>query len=347
MPVIRYRSFCNTDPPQLVNIWRSHPPLRGLMQPMSVELLERVVLSKPYFEREGLIIAEHNGQPLGFVHGGFGPNSDRSEVSYAQGATCMLMIMPHAEQNRIRGELLQRSEHYLVSRGARRLYGGARWPMTPFYLGLYGGSGLPGVLDADRPLDDLYASAGYTEWERWAIWQRELAGFRAPIDRRQVRIGRDFEVRVRTDEPTGTWWQACTIDQAFHMVFQLVPRSAETPCAQLTFWDMEPLASGWGVHAMGMLDLQVDPQWRGRGLAKYLVAESLRQLQGSGVTLVEAQASATDEPVQGLLKKLGFVERERATLFGKSLPVSGEDRVVSDTLPQQPEERVDESRPQS
>ena len=36
---IVYRTFRNTDPPHLVDIWRSQPPERALVQPMSVALL--------------------------------------------------------------------------------------------------------------------------------------------------------------------------------------------------------------------------------------------------------------------------------------------------------------------
>ncbi len=52
-----FRPFRNSDPPLLADVWRSQPSQRGLMQPMSAALLEQLVLSKPVFEREGLIVA--------------------------------------------------------------------------------------------------------------------------------------------------------------------------------------------------------------------------------------------------------------------------------------------------
>jgi hypothetical protein len=56
-----YRAFRNTDPPQLAEIWRSQPPSRGLMQPMSVAILEHYVFSKPTFDSAGLIVAQSEG----------------------------------------------------------------------------------------------------------------------------------------------------------------------------------------------------------------------------------------------------------------------------------------------
>jgi hypothetical protein len=63
--VIRYRPFRNTDPPHLAEVWRAQPPLRALMQPMSVAILDRLILSKPYFDRQGLIVAVEDEQPIG------------------------------------------------------------------------------------------------------------------------------------------------------------------------------------------------------------------------------------------------------------------------------------------
>ena len=77
--VIRYRSFRNTDPPKLVEIWRSADP-QTLAQSMSVSLLEDLVLGKPYFDRCGLIVACEEKNPVGFGHAGFGPSADRGRI---------------------------------------------------------------------------------------------------------------------------------------------------------------------------------------------------------------------------------------------------------------------------
>ena len=78
--MIHFRPFRNTDPPALVDIWRSQPPLRRRAQGIDVTAMERFVFSKPYFEREGLIVAEEAGRPVGFVHAGFGPVEDGSTL---------------------------------------------------------------------------------------------------------------------------------------------------------------------------------------------------------------------------------------------------------------------------
>ena len=78
--VIQYRSFLNTDPPLLVDIWRRQPPLRGQVSTISRAMLDHYVFSKPFFDADGLILAideqSENKIPLGFVHAGFSANSD-------------------------------------------------------------------------------------------------------------------------------------------------------------------------------------------------------------------------------------------------------------------------------
>src|SRR5262249_41486223 len=109
------------------------------MQPMSMALLERYVLSKPIFEREGLLVALQEGKPVGFVHGGGGPSGDRGTLSTECGVVSVAIFKPEAD-NAIAPELVSRCEAFLKSRGARTLYGGGRYPLSPFYYGLYGGS---------------------------------------------------------------------------------------------------------------------------------------------------------------------------------------------------------------
>ena len=55
--MIRYRPFENRDPPGLAEIWRTQRPIRGRIQAVTPQLIEEHVLAKPWFDREGLIVA--------------------------------------------------------------------------------------------------------------------------------------------------------------------------------------------------------------------------------------------------------------------------------------------------
>ena len=115
--MLRFRPFRNTDPPQLAEIWRSQPPQRGILQPVSAPLLEHAVFSKMYFDRCGLIVATRDGLPIGFVHAGFGPNESGEALDTTLGTTHMLMLRAGHENASLADDLLSASEEYLKNQG--------------------------------------------------------------------------------------------------------------------------------------------------------------------------------------------------------------------------------------
>ena len=180
--MMRFRPFRNADPPAMVSIWRSLAGQPGVTQPISADLLEQLVFGKVYFGETGLFMALDNDRPVGFAHAAFGPNEDRNWISTDTGVVCMLMVRPDAAEAEVAGGLLEKCEGFLVGRGARAIYGGAVRQISPFYLGLYGGAELPGVLDSDAVSQQLYRSSGYEIADRTVIYRRSLSSFRPPVE---------------------------------------------------------------------------------------------------------------------------------------------------------------------
>ncbi|MCH8043673.1 MAG: GNAT family N-acetyltransferase [Planctomycetes bacterium] len=316
--LICYRAFRNNDPPGLVDIWRSQVPVRHLMQPMTLQIFSQLVLAKPYFEREGLIVALQDHKPVGFVHAGFGPSDDRRGPSHEVGVVCMLMVRPHDEEAAIRDELLSRAEQYLVDRGARTILGGAGGSYRPFYLGLYGGSDMPGVLDEDRPTRQAYLARDYAEEEQVLIFQRDLSSFRAPVDRRQRELRRSVSMTVEIDPPVRNWWEACTWGCFDRKRLSIQSRADGQTLASATFWTMDGFSTSWGVHAEGLAEVTVDPGATRQGLATCLLGEAMRRLHDQGISLIEAHAPADHVALIGLCQKLGFEQVGRGTQFRKT-----------------------------
>jgi len=312
------RPFRNNDLPLVVDVWRSQAAQRGLMQPMSVALLDQMVLSKPMFDRQGLIVAAEGRQAAGFAHAGFGPSDDGATLSTAIGATCVLMVRPSESHSSLAGDLLARSEDYLRSRGAARLLAGAARPVEPFYLGLYGGSQLSGLLDSDFTALRVAADRGYEVAARTHVLQTDLRKFRPPVERRIVQLRRRTVVEALADPPSRTWWEACTFGGFDRVRFELKSRDAGPPLASLVTWDMQPLATTWGVHAVGLVDLEVAAAERRHGLASLLLAETFSYLQRQGITLIEVQVQATDEVSRALFAKFGFLEVDQAVRLEKA-----------------------------
>lgn len=315
--MISYREFCNSDPAELADIWRASLSGHGIMQPMSATLLEYFAFSKPYFFYDGLILATDNDRPVGFVHAGFGPNSERTELSTECGVICFIVVRPEYRRQGIGGELLKRAEEYLQAAGAETIYGGSVRPLDPFYLGIYGGSELPGVLNSLPDVGPFFLSHGYEEHHRRLVLECELANFRAPIDRNQMQIRRTTDVELIYDPPPTDWWDACTFSNFERVRFELYDQSSSEQIGRVTLWMLDPLAHSWGVRAVGMTDLQINEEQQGKGYATFLVSEALRRLYEQGIWLVQVQTPESNEAAVALFNKLGFHEIDQGVIYIK------------------------------
>ncbi|MCE9553230.1 MAG: GNAT family N-acetyltransferase, partial [Planctomycetes bacterium] len=241
----------------LARIWRRQPPLRGRAPAMSAARFDELVLAKPYFDPQGLIIAENDDSPIGFVHAGFGPADDLRTLSKRQGVVSTLMVDDDTHHEEIADALLQRAEEYLSHAGAENVMAGGAGAICPFYLGLYGGSRLPGVLDSDTAMRDFYLRHGYKQSDHISVLHRELASFRPVTDRTQVQIRRSTHLDLVEDPPARSWWEACTLGSFEQIAVQMDPKDHGEPWAAARFWSMGPLGQAWGVNAVGLIDIVV------------------------------------------------------------------------------------------
>jgi len=304
--VVQYRSFRNTDPPHIVDVWNESFTSRGIARLRHATVLERAALSKPYFDAAGFIVAEENGRRVGFVHAGFGPNQRETILSKNQGVICVIAVRPSHQHKGIGTELLRRAETYLKERGAQALFAGQVRPLTPYYFGVYGGSDLPGILTSEKGAAGFLEARGYKAWETNLIFQRFLEKPLNVADGRFAGLRRRFDVRILPRVPMGTWWSECTLGLVEPVEFRLEEKTTGKPAARAVAWEMESFSWTWNVPAVGLLDIQVREDLRRQGLAKFLLTQILRYLQEQYFGVAEVQTVDTNLPFLGLLKSAGF-----------------------------------------
>lgn len=285
---------------------------------MTPQLLEKHVFSKPWFDREGLILACDGARPVGFVHAGFGADCEHRDLDCSQGTTCLLLVAPHEDRATIAAELMAGSEDYLRRRGARQVYAGSQFPLNPFYLGMYGSSDVPGVLNSNSGWVSLLQATGYRPHIRRVLAGRVLAGFRPPVDRQQIQVRRRFKVAGPTDVLPDNWWDASVWAPHEWTRYDLVLPDGGEPIVSATFWDVDPLARNWGVQTVGLVKLEDTPEARLEGLSLYLLADVLRQYQASGYAHFEAQAAADDASLREIFCGLGLIEYDEGALWVKT-----------------------------
>ncbi len=314
---IQFRSFRNSDPPALVAVWQSRAGQPGLNPSVDLEIFEQFILGKTYFDPEGLILACEGDRVVGFVHASFGANDTEDGISTELGTTALLMVRPECDEALVAAGLLEQSEAYLRQRGAKVIYGGGIRPLNGFYLGLYGGSELPGVLESDSVAQQVFASHGYREIDRTLLFRRNLSTFEAIMDRRQMQVRRQMVVEVVLDPPSRSWWEACTLGMFDLVRFALVPRSGGAAVATATFRRMELVPVSMQPPSLGLIEVWVEESARRRGLAIFLLSEAFRQFIREGSREVEIQAMQHNLAAQALYRKMGFQQFGQGSVFRK------------------------------
>jgi ribosomal protein S18 acetylase RimI-like enzyme len=321
--VISYRKFLNSDPPGLVDVWNDTANGRGSYPLRSVSLFDRWILSKPYFEADGLIVAEEINDEgkksiVGFTLAGFGPNEEQTGLNHDLGVTCNILVKHSYRKSGVGRELLKRSEAYLISKGAKTLHVGSMNPNNPFLFGLHGGANSPGILKSDGDAEPFLTKEQYTPGEAVTIFQRKLDSQLNIVDNRFNFLKRRYDVQLIRAAQASSWWAECVWGVLEPVEFRIFDKLTGMPCARAIVWELEGFNWRWNYPAAGILDVQVRPDLRKQGMAKMLLFQILRFLQDQFFGIAELQVRSADPAAVGLCTSLGFEAVDEGFVYIKS-----------------------------
>jgi ribosomal protein S18 acetylase RimI-like enzyme len=315
--VVRYRTFRNDDPPRLALIWNETFTSRGEVHLRHSSPLDNYVFAKPYFDPAGLIIAEDNDAPAGFIHAGFGANNNGSGIHPLAGMICLIGVRPTFRGRGIGSELLRHAEGYLQQAGARSICAGPQAPLNPFYFGLYGGSELPGFLESDIAAAPFLQRHGYGVENSTLVLQRPLHQPINIVDARFAALRRRYEIRIVPHSGIDSWWQECVLGPVELVEFRLFDKTLNQVAAQTLVWEMDLFSWRWNQPAVGMLDIQVREDSRRQGIGKFLLAQMLRYLQEQFFGVVEVQAPPDNPLAAKLFQSVGFEQVDVGHVYKK------------------------------
>lgn len=306
-----------------MKFWNSVPATAGLVERVDYEMLERHVFSKQYFDRDGFIVAEKESRIVGFAHVGFPPSESLDVVDYSSAIVSLLRTDQSSDAPSIAAGLLQKAVDFCRSRGATTVHSYTSFPFAPFYLGLYGGSRVPGVMTSDRATTESFTSFGFKPHEQTVIMELDPAARVGTMCRQQMAVRRSFNINASNDPLEQSWWESCTLGRAASRErFTVVEKRTHEPVGSVSYWDMLPRANRYGGPARGLYNLNIREDLRRSGIATYLVAESLKHLSKSQVAVVEAQACESDLASLALFEKLGFQRKATGQLLRLELTSS-------------------------
>jgi ribosomal protein S18 acetylase RimI-like enzyme len=316
--VVHFRSFRNYDPPGLAVIWNEAFIGRGGVKLRHSSPLENYLFAKPYFDPEGLIVAVDNDQLIGFAHAGLGSNDEQAGVSTESGVICALGVRPSHARQGIGTELLRRCESYLTGKGAHTLFAGPMAPHNPFYLGLYGGSELPGFLASDPTTEPFLRRHGYDVHDTCLVFQRSLTQPANITDLRFPHLRQHYDVRIVPRSGIASWWQECTLGPIELVEFHLLDKASNQMVGKTAVWEMDLFSWRWNQPAVGIMEIEVVPEFRRRGMAKFLLSQMLRYLQEQYFGLTEVQTMQHNQPAINLYQSLGFQQVDTGRIYKKT-----------------------------
>ncbi len=274
------------------------------MVPLSFELC---VLSKPYFESKYLLVAESDGQIVGFSQVGFEPDASLESLSTEQAVMSALCVAPGSEDFAVGQVLIEEAVRTLSESGARHVRFCPPPPATPYFAGLAPGDGMIGCPIVDPRLRAWFDAARWRVEQSIVCWEIDLNRFQPPMDRTQIQIRRMANVAKLSDEPILPWYVASMLGHTEPIGFQLTSRQTRMVTAEIVLWTIghellpqcETIAHLWPVEPPPPGQ---DDQW------VFLISEALRQLREDRIDLVRTVIPASDAQLARLLTRIGFSE---------------------------------------
>ena len=269
-------------------------------------VLEEYVFSKLYFDPAGLILALDDGQIVGFAHAGFGSAPGKKDLSGDRGILSLIGVRPSHRRQGIGFGVAAPVRSIPEGSWGHDSPGRAPVPLNPFYFGLYGGSDSPGFLASDAAAEPFLKQHGYVPATTCLVFQRALQDPMAVVDVRFPSIRRRFELVAEPRSGVGTWWEECTRGPTEFLDIRLVEKGSERIAGRVLVWEMTSFSQRWQTGAVGVVDLEVRPDLRRQGLARFLIAALLRHLQDQLFAIVEVQMIEQNQAAIALFGDLHF-----------------------------------------
>lgn len=308
-----FRPFRNGDPPALVDLWNRGLPDRGVVRPLSVHEFDTLIMGKLGFEAAGLIVVERDGRIAGFAHAGFGPlqpHGPSHQIDRQMGTIGMIIVEPGLDDAELERGLCAGAERYLRAKGASVFYAGGQYPLNPFYWGLYGGSECSGILGTHMAFHRAAARSGYQPVATTILLEADLSRAE-PRDPKTAILRRQIRLEVIEDAlPTG-WWESLAIGLFRPTRLTLFNRAhARTAVA-----DAEPRGDVPGRPRVGLVDMEIERDFRRRGFGRLLVSEVFRYAREQFAEIVAVQTSESNTAALGLYHGLGFDQVDTSILY--------------------------------
>ncbi|MDO4630023.1 MAG: GNAT family N-acetyltransferase [Planctomycetia bacterium] len=333
---IFYRQFKNMDVPQLCKVWNQSGYAGTWGRTFDFLSFDLFVTDNFYFDRRDLIVAVDadgdrgkmfgsDGEIIGFIHGGYGPNADRITPNREEGRIAMMAVKEGPWEDEVRERLLLEMEKHFAKMGIQRVYFGTVYPYAPFYAGLLYGCELNGIPENDPKLSTFLPQKGYISVERFHR-MRPPVGTEAPrisfkqqmlaktVTFMKLERGKTFPNWRRTPD----WWEIYSLKNMELSYYALVHRTTKELVARV---GLRTLARDAGETLHGLHHLFVTEEYRRKGYARLLLTCLQREVWTlNGKSQVELLVPEKNVNMIELFEHMHFSTVSTGNVYRRDLP---------------------------
>lgn len=214
--MISIRTFRNSDTPEIVRLWNAQHQQSGHTARLSTSTIEIVLLSRPFFEYQHLLVAGPPQSPSGFIHwvplpaeqpshSSPGTAVELNSASRPTTAVIANLVVPEQpDAAKIASELISAASHHARQAGFEILKLGQAPEHWTGYAGIASFGLGRGISDEDHRGRAWADSHGFTPYRWLNTYQVQLATYRPPFDRELLGLRRSALLERRaavTDQP--------------------------------------------------------------------------------------------------------------------------------------------------
>ena len=310
------RPFRNSDLAGLVSVWNRWMPGPNVAVPITTGEYDQLVLSRPYFEAGALLVAVDTQTRLikGFAHCGFGPEEPSTfcmSLNRELGTIALICCPPGSPMT---GDLVQASVDYLKTAGAKVIYAGARFPLNPFYWGLYGGSEFSGVLESQQDVITALLACGFQESAKTELFEFDLAR-PAPRHVKNAILRRECRLQSLDDKVFNCQWSELALEGFLPLSIEIHEKQGDALVADASLWPMSLYGRRTGQSRIGLFDVHVAPEHRRKGFGRLLLSEAIKCAADLSYDVMCVQTDSTNTAAVKFYGNSGFVSAGSARLF--------------------------------
>lgn len=284
--------------------------------PISTSEFEMYVLSRPYFDAAGLLVAtdDTTNEITGFTHCGFGPAEAATFCRCLDKSMGTIAVVCAGADESLQNALIQAGIKFLKSQGAGVIYAGGRYPLNPFYWGLYGGSEFSGVLESEPGLHASLVRNGFAESARSVLFEFNLAGAE-PRHMKNTILKRESRLSILEDDSLGCLWTELAIEPFHPMNIEINGRLGKAKLASAVLWPMLLYGRRECRSRIGLISVDVAPEHRRQGYGRLVVTEAIKCSMELSYDVLCVQTDATNHAAIQLYEGIGFKRTESASLY--------------------------------